>query len=486
MKRKSANVLFILSDEHNKRISGCYGHPMVKTPWIDSIANSGVRFDNAYCNNPICVPSRASLTIGDYASRRGYWDNAFPYDGETPGFGHRVREAGLPVVTIGKLHYKGNDPATGFADQRIPLNVKDGIGDVFGSLRSLEQHRPNLATNVTSARWGDSDYLRYDRSVAEEAARFLREEANSFDEPWLLKVGFVCPHFPLIAPEKYREIYPPAKVPFPKRYRLGERPQHPVLNEMRRYMNVEGEFTEEEVRRAVAVYYGMTAEVDHQIGRVLTALRETGLDRETLVIYTSDHGDMVGAQGLWWKHAFYEESAGVPFVMSGPGIPAGRVVRQGISLVDLYPTILDSLGLTLTDAERKLPGRSLLPVAAGEEELENDRIVYSEYFAASSVTGGYMIRKGDYKLCYYAYCPNQLFNLRDDPEETNDLAGDPAHEQILDELETELRKIVDPERTALQARIAQLDKIDQYGGFKKVLKRGETFTYSPVPTQFHK
>lgn len=478
------NLLFLLSDEHNKNIMGCAGHPVVKTPWMDGIADAGVRFPNAYCNNPICLPSRASFTTGEYASKHGYWDNAFPYGGEVKGFGHRLTEAGYPVVTIGKLHYKGNDPATGFPDQRIPLNARDGIGDVYSCARSFEQFRPELGKNVTAAHWGDSSYLRYDRGIADEAVRFLKEEANTYGKPWLLKVGFVSPHFPLVAPERYKDMYKLKDVVFPKRYGLKERPRHPILDEMRRYMNVEDEFSDEEVRRAVSVYYGMCSELDLQMGRVLQALKETGLDKTTRIIYTSDHGDMVGAQGLWWKHTFYEESIGVPFLMAGPDIGPGRTIQENISLVDLYPTILDCFGIELTEEEKKLPGRSLLPVVQGADKLPDDRPIFADYFAASSITGMYMIRKSNFKLCYYAYYPSQLFDMEKDPEETRDLAGDPAYASIIDDLEAELRKVVDPERTALRCRMEQLDKMNEYGGYRRIMKNGPMFAYSPVPKGF--
>lgn len=482
--QKPMNLLLILSDEHNPKVLGCSGNAVVQTPCLDSIADAGTRFASAYCNTPICLPSRASLTIGDYASRHEYWDNAFPYDGATKGFGHRLTEAGFPVVTVGKLHFKGDDPATGFPDQRIPLNAKDGIGDIYSATRSFEQYRPQLGEHVQRAHWGDSDYLRYDRGVADEAARFITEEAPRYDRPWLLKVGFVLPHFPLVAPEEFEDIYPLDKMPFPKRYHLSERPRHPILDEMRRYMGVTGEFTEEEVLRAVAVYYAMCSELDRNVGRVLEALRQSGADQNTRVIYVSDHGDMIGAHGMWWKHTFYEESVGVPFLFSGPDIPAGRTIDAPVSLVDLYPTVLDCFGLEPTDAEKLLPGQSLLPAARGEQNLAKDRPIYAEYFAASSVTGMYMIRKGDFKLCYYAYYSPQLFDLKNDPEETNDLAGNLEYQPVLDDLENELRRIVDPERTSLKARLAQLDKIDQYGGYRTVMKRGEQFPYSPVPEAF--
>lgn len=481
---KAMNLLLIVSDEHNPKILGSNGNEVVRTPNLDALAESGANFSNAYCNSPICLPSRASFTIGDFASRHGYWDNAFPYGGETKGFGHRLVESGFPVTAIGKLHYKNTDPVTGFPDQRIPLNAKDGIGDVYSACRSFEIYRPELGEHVRNAHFGESDYLRFDKGVAEEAARFLKREATELRKPWLLKVGFVLPHFPLVAPLKYESMYPRHSVPFPKCYGLDERPNHPVLNEIRRYMGVEGEFSEEEVRRAVAVYYSLCTELDENIGRVLKALKDSGQHENTRIIYLSDHGDMVGAHGLWWKHTFYEESVGVPFMLAGPDIPEGNRIGEPISLVDLYPTILDCFGLEPTEAEAQFPGRSLLPVARGEERLPYERAIYSEYFAAASVTGMYMIRKGDFKLCYYAYYPNQLFDLKNDPEETMDVANDPRYAEVLEDLETELRKIVDPERTSLQARIAQLDKIDEHGGFRLVMKQREIIPYSPVPETF--
>jgi choline-sulfatase len=393
-------------------------------------------------------------------------------------------DAGFPVVTVGKLHFKDDDPATGFPDQRIPLNAKDGIGDVYSATRSFEQYRPQLGEHIQKAHWGHSDYQRYDRGVADEAVRFLEEEAGGHDKPWMLKVGFVLPHFPLVAPEKYKDMYPLDKMPFPKRYRLAERPRHPILDEMRRYMGVQGEFSDEEVLRAVSVYYSLCSALDENIGRVMKALKESGHDKNTRVIYISDHGDMIGSQGLWWKHTFYEESIGVPFLIAGPDIPAGRTVSEPVSLLDLYPTVLDCFGLEPTEEEKKLPGRSLLPAATGKEVLSYERPIYAEYFAASSVTGMYMLRKGDFKLCYYAYYPNQLFDMKNDPEETQDLAQNPDYADIMDDLENELRKITDPERTSLKARIAQLDKIDQHGGFRQVMKQGELFPYSPVPEEF--
>ena len=167
MKTEPMNLVFIFSDQHSRRITGCYGHPIVKTPNLDSLAATGTRFENAYCNFPICVPFRASMTTGQYAFVNGYWDNAHPYAGEVPGWGHRLREQGYTVVTVGKLHYKDNIPETGFSDQRIPLNVVNGIGDLYGCIRNTDAFRPQIGKAVKNAGPGETSYIRYDIGVAE-------------------------------------------------------------------------------------------------------------------------------------------------------------------------------------------------------------------------------------------------------------------------------------------------------------------------------
>ena len=199
---KPKNMLFIFSDEHTREITGCYGNQIVKTPNIDKLAQNGTRFDNAYTNCPICVPARASLATGRYVHEIGNWDNAHPYTGETKGWGHRLQDEDHNVTAIGKLHYRAESDDNGFADEVNTLHVVDGKGDLLGLSREKMVERGAVKQLAAEAGLGDSTYIRYDVSTAQEAVRWLEVEApKQGDKPWCLFVGLVWPHFPLIAPQ---------------------------------------------------------------------------------------------------------------------------------------------------------------------------------------------------------------------------------------------------------------------------------------------
>src|SRR5918912_1305037 len=286
---KPTNILFINSDQHSKRVLGCYGNPVVKTPNLDALAARGTRFANAYCPTPICVPSRASLATGRYAHKIESWDNARPYIGtEAPSWGHRLTEQGHKVTTIGKLHYRKVGDPTGFADQRLPMHVLDGVGDLYQLLRSDMPVRPNSRRQVLEAGPSEVEYTRYDRAIGEHAVRWIMEEGVREDKPWALFVSFVYPHFPLGVPEEYFNRYPPES-------------------------------------RAMAVYYGMVTYLDERIGDVLRALEDSGQAENTRIIYATDHGEQLAEHGLWWKSSMYEGSVGIPLIVAGPEIPAGKV-----------------------------------------------------------------------------------------------------------------------------------------------------------------
>jgi len=478
MSTQPMNLLFLFSDQHSREKTGCYGNPYVKTPHIDRLAREGTQFNNAYCNFPICLPSRASMTVGDYAHKYNYWDNAHPYAGEAEGWGHRLTQQGFKVTTIGKLHYKGNIPETGFPDQRIPLHAVKGIGDVYGCIRSKETFRPEVGEWIAKATIGEHDYTQYDRQVALMAKDFLENEAKeNLEKPWALFVGFVCPHFPLICPPEF--AYDPMSIPFPKQYHKGSRPEHPVLSEFRRYFNLEDDLDEITVRKAVAAYYGLCSFMDAQVGIVLDALKKSGLDQTTRIIYTSDHGDTVGDHGLWYKHTMYEGSVGVPLILSGPDIPKGKKSDINVSLVDIFPTVLECVGAKPKFEDLEKPGTSLIKLAQENQTVE--RIIFSEYHAAGSITGIFMIRTKTYKYVYYVGYEPQLFNLENDPDELTDLAQDPAYKGILQMCEIKLRQICNPEEIDKKCRKDQENLVEYYGGRAKYLKLGQEFAYSPVP-----
>ena len=479
MAKQPKNLLYIFTDQHSKFITGCYGNPYVHTPNLDRLAARGVRFNNAYCNNPICVPSRASMSIGDYGFRHSYWDNSFPYAAKEDSWGTRLVDGGYGVTTIGKLHYKdAASTAGGFPDQRIPLHVKDGIGDLTHSIRDGSMERPALRQVVLDAGPGDSDYIRYDRKVAELAARFLETEGRAVEKPFCLFVGFVCPHFPWKVPPEIMGLYEPYdKLPRPVQWDAEERTMHPAIVKHRRELFLEEMFSEEEMRRAVAAYYGMTTFVDSQIGIVLDALEAAGLEENTRIIYTDDHGDSVGDHGLFFKHTMFEGSVGIPLLMAGPDIPQGETVDTCVSLLDIFPTVLENFGVKPAEADRALPGKSLFRIIEGDRE---ERPIFAESHCIGFNDSVFMLRYRQYKYIYYAGgYPPQLFHMGVDPHECRDLIDEPEYQEVRRMMDAELRKIADPEALSRRAKTEQRDHLSAMGGRERAL--GQFLAYSPAP-----
>jgi choline-sulfatase len=475
---KPKNLLFIMSDEHSRRVLGCYKHPMIRTPHLDALARRGVRFSDAYCNSPICVPSRASFHTGRYPHQIRFWDNGMPYDGSVTSWGHRLKQNGHCVTSIGKLHFRSTGDNNGFTEEIMPLHVVDGIGDPSGMIRRPLVARTAALKLAGDAGAGDSDYQRYDDSITAAAEHWLRErERRCGDRPWMLFVSLVCPHFPLIARPQWYDLYPEDAMPRPALYATEDRPQHPYVSALRECMIYDKGFDEIRLRKALAGYFGLVSFVDHNVGRLLACLAETGLDEETRVIYTSDHGDNLGSRGLWGKSSMYEESAGVPLIMAGADIPEGAVCREPVSLVDCYQTIVDCVGAPRHPDDAALPGTSLFEILNGSAP---HRTILCEYHAAGAATGAFMIRKGSYKYVYYIGMPPQLFDLDLDPQEERDRGQDPRYSGVASDCETLLRRVVDPEAADRQAFADQAARIDQLGGRDAVLARG-SFGFSPVP-----
>lgn len=460
MSNTPKNVLVIMSDQHNPKILGAAGNPLVRTPNLDALAAAGTRFDNAYCASPICVPSRASFATGLYPHQTRHWDNAMGYDGAVDGWGHELQHAGRRVESIGKLHYRNETDPTGFDCQHLPMHLKDGIGQVWGSVRDPLPRRDNAPLMVTISGGADSDYTRYDAAVTDRTCRWLQEETTD-EKPWVLYAGLLAPHFPYLAPPEFFALYDPADMPHPTMRPEDGHQRHPWVEAFAGVLpGLDGSNTEEERRRAAAAYYGLVSSLDHNIGRILDALETSGHAEDTLVVYTSDHGDMVGSRGLWGKSLLYQESAGIPMIMRGPGVPAGKVSHTPTSLVDMYSTILDAAEVTPVGEPR--PGRSLLEIARSEDDSE--RVVFSEYHAMGAPSGAFMIRKGRHVLHHYVGYAPELFDMTGDPDQTRDLAADPQYAEILADLERELGAILDPDVVDKQAKADQAALIASFGG----------------------
>jgi choline-sulfatase len=474
---KPANLVFILCDEHNRRVLGCQGHPMIRTPNLDRLATSGVRFTDAYTNSPICVPARAALATGRYVHNVRFWDNGIPYDGSVPSWGHRLKAAGHEVVSIGKLHYRSADDDNGFTEEIMPLHVVDGVGDPLGWLRDPLPERRAALRLANDAGRGDSSYQQYDDRITAAAVDWLKARAAAHpDKPWALFVSLVCPHFPLIARPEWYDLYPEEGVPRPALYDERE-PDHPYIAAIRQCQVYDRSFDEVKLRRALAAYFGLVSFVDDNVGKLIGALSSTGLADRTRVLYSADHGDNLGTRRLWGKSTMYEEAAGVPMILAGPEVPQGFVCREPVSLVDVFPTATECVGLQPHPDDRDLPGASLLDVVRG---AASPRAILSEYHATGAATGAFMIRKGPFKYVYYAGMPPQLFDLDADPQEARDLAREAGYAGLVADCERELRRIINPDAADALAKADQRARIETFGGREAILKRG-SFGYSPAP-----
>ncbi len=481
MTTPARNLLVIMSDEHNNKVLGHAGHPVVTTPHLDALAGAGTRFTAAYTPSPICVPARGAFATGLPVHRSGYWDNAIAYDGRIPSWHHALRARGHHVTSIGKLHFKGHKQEDyGFTESLLPMHLTGGIGDVTQLIRDPEDVREVAAKKlIAQAGPGESEYTLYDRRVAAAAQIWLREVATRrHDKPWVLFVSMVAPHFPLTAPPEHYYRYAGRDLPRPKLASAAERPSHPYVqiyakrSDHYRHMQGEGD-----LNRALAGYFGLVSFLDEHVGKIIAALQDAGLSDSTRVVYTSDHGDNLGTRGLWGKATMYEESAGIPMIMSGPDVPRAARCATPVTLCDLSATILDAVGAPDAIEELNLPGTSLLGLAA---QPPQDRVAISE-FHTTGPDAFTMLRTLRHKYVHYlGGPPPQLFDLEADPEELQDLGTDPAHAALRASLEARLRALVPLEEADRRAKADQARWITFHGG-EQAIRARERAAYTPPP-----
>ena len=449
---------------------GCAGHPFVKTPNLDALAARGTLFDTAYTPCPICVPARAAFATGRYVHQIRHWDNAMPYTGSIRGWGHALQDKGVPVESIGKLHYRDKEDPAGFDVEHIPMMVQGGVGMVWGAIRGEDERvlpKGRMLGDYIGP--GTSKYTEYDQEVTDRTIAWLSKRAVSDDDhPWCLYVGLVAPHFPLVAPQEFYDLYPETDMPEAKLHPKTGYKVHPwVAKQNLGTGDAEAKFYDRaERQRAFSAYFGLTSWLDHNVGRILGALQSAGLGDTTNVIYTSDHGDNLGARGQWGKGTFYEESVAIPMIMAGPDIGQG-VCKTPVSFLDVSLTIAAQFDADFDGAD----GLRSLPEIAGSE-TDAERPILSEYHAVGAVSGGYMLRKGRWKLNYYIGFEPELFDLGNDPDELQDLACNSDYADTLADLIADLRSLVDPEKADAQAHADQAALVERVGGKEVALQMG--------------
>lgn len=474
------NFLIIMSDEHGPMWSSAYGHPFVRTPSMERLAETGATFDAAYCNSPLCVPSRLSFMTGRYVSGCEGWDNAKPLPSDVPTFPYALRSVGYDTALAGKMHLTGQDGLHGFGaqlsyDAHLGGRRADAGGGGAGENPALatggrhpihlwDDGVPTAAepwASVKEARAGTGPMIDADDDAESAALAYLRDPARR-GSPWALCVGFVAPHFPFIVPEPWFSMY------WPKFGDLPENPPGhldrlpPAARRLRQWFGFDG-YSDAEIRRARAAYYGLIAYLDDKIGRLLDALDETGMAENTVVVHTSDHGESLGEHGLWRKMNFYEQSARVPLQITWPRAIAGGLRFSGAaSLVDATATILDAAGVDAQTVALTNPdGASLLPQLTGAGVPERD-FAFAEHLAHGTAAPRAMLREGRWKLVYEHGDPpeTELYNLENDPGEFFNLANDGIHAAVQRRLAGKIMDIWgDPDALDRRVRDSQRSRL---------------------------
>ena len=433
---KRPNILFIMVDQLAGPALPCYGHPVVKAPHITDLAESGVIFDSAYCNSPLCAPSRASMMTGRLPSRIGAYDNAAAFSSDVPTIAHYLRAMGYRTCLSGKMHFIGPDQLHGF-EKRLTTDIYPSD---FGWTPdwTRPEHRPswyhNMLSVVQAGVCQTSNQLDYDEEVAFHAVRKIFDIARDDDDrPFCMFVSFTHPHDPFAITQEYWDRYNHREIDLPTVPPIPIDQLDPHSRRLRHVcaMDQYGQ-TEERVRNARHAYYAMISYVDDKVGQLMRALDTSGQRDNTIVVFTSDHGEMLGERGLWYKMNFFEWSARVPLIFYVPERFAPHRVTQHVSLVDLLPTLVefarDNNGPD-PELEPTGDGRSLVSLLRGDDSGWPNTVL-AEMLAEGAVAPCLMIRRGPYKYIYSEPDPEQLYDLVADPHELENLAERPEYDKV--------------------------------------------------------
>lgn len=461
--RQRPHLLYIHSDQHNPFVTGCYGDDLVHTPHLDRLAASGAVFDNAYCCSPICVPSRMAMLTGQHPHQTRVWTNRHILDSGIPTVAHALGVAGYRPVLVGRMHARGPDQLHGYAQRMLGDHLPNHLGGTPLDMGVLTGTETPVRKTLTTAGPGKVAYQLLDEYRTAAAVDYLnqlgvRKRADGEVPPFSLHVGFMLPHPPYVPRREAYDFYRD-KIGLPDNPQPFADVQHPYLRLWRQHTGTET-VSEEEALNTRAAYWALVSQIDTMVGQILAALARNDLADNTLILYISDHGDMQGEHGLWWKHVFYEESVRVPLIMAWPGvIPAGQRCDRVVSALDVTATMLDAVD---APALPNASGRSLLGLVTGPADDRREAaadwadLAFSEYCEDQySPAGGCyhrMIRQDEWKLIYYHGYEPQLFNLATDPGEQVDLAQDPAHQDVRRAL-TE-RVLADWDADAIMAEMA--------------------------------
>ncbi|KAK4982723.1 hypothetical protein LTR66_009131 [Elasticomyces elasticus] len=417
------NILYIMADQlaapllkmHNPR-------SQIMTPNLDALAAKSVVFDSAYCNSPLCAPSRMAMVTGQLPSKIGSYDNACSISPDTPTYAHYLRRAGYETTLAGKMHFTG-DQLHGY-ENRLTADVYPAD---FGWAvnwdepdRRLEWYH-NASSILQAGPCVRSNQLDYDEEVLYKSKQYVYDHVRqgAGARPFALTVSFTHPHDPYCIEEKYWDMYEDVEIDLPE-VRIAKEEQDPHSKRLQHVTDLKDQdFTDEQIRRARRAYYGAVSYVDDCVGQLLAVLKQCRLEENTIVVFSGDHGDMLGERDLWYKMSYFESSVRVPLLVSWPRHYRAHRVPQNVSTLDILPTLVDLVSAKLVP-ELPLDGKSLLPHLLGLDGGHDT--VFAEYMGEGTVAPLMMIRRGPWKYITCPADPPQLYNLCADPKELRNLA----------------------------------------------------------------
>lgn len=429
MATKKPNILYIMADQMAAPLLSLHDKESpIKTPNLDRLASEGVVFDSAYCNSPLCAPSRFVMVSGQLPSKIGAYDNASDLPADVPTYAHYLRREGYHTALAGKMHFCGPDQLHGY-EQRLTSDIYPGdYGwsvnwdepevrlDFYHNMSSVMDAGPVVRTNQ----------LDFDEEVIYKSQQYLYDHVRQrTEQPFCLTVSMTHPHDPYAMTKEYWDMYEDVEIPLPKNGAIPHDQQDAHSQRVLKCIDLWGkEMPEDRIRAARRAYYAACTYVDTNIGKLLKVLENTGLADDTIIVFSGDHGDMLGERGLWYKMTWFENSARVPMLVHAPKRFSPKRISENVSTMDLLPTFADLVGAPLVK-ELPLDGVSLMPYLTGGEGLRTDT-VYGEYMGEGTQAPLVMIRQGRWKFIYSTIDPPMLFDLVADPEEkVNLVAGLP-------------------------------------------------------------
>lgn len=465
------NILFLFSDEHSFRFMGhvpeSAGGEPVHTPNFDQLAAQGTVFTDAYCQMPLCTPSRMCLLSGLEARNCGAWDNQDVMDPTLPTIPKTLATAGYNTALIGKMHFGGNLQFHGF--QHRPYgDLLGNTGHQWEPLQAEDRHGMVVRTRDAGLTEIPASKLQ-EEVIATETVAFVREHQHTNpDQPWFVCASFSRPHFPLTAPKRHLNRYWPNGVTEPKAPASGDAYDHPMSVGMREGFQVD-RISHEEMMRSRAAYFGCVTYLDEVIGDLLVRLEADGLLENTIIVYSTDHGEMAGEHGTWWKNGWYEACTHIPLIVSLPeqryGDMPAREVNTPVALIDLYPTFC---GLANIAPPNDLDGADLTSVLADGADAP-DRPIFCDTLIPRWGEGNEfrMVRQGQYKYVHFRNAPPLFFDLANDQNEQHNLVSTATGEakMMLDHLQQTAADSIDFDAVERERIESQRDLAARYPAF---------------------